>query len=122
MVQNLKKVLKSKISKKFSFLRHEVPFKANNNREAIVVCAIHVVKRPSKRSVLVYNILHKLSNKNSYLSSSQFQSNLSGYLWFLKHQFLQSRSKPHYPIWHTSSCYNNRGIDSLCIKSTSAVG
>ena len=56
MVQNLKKVLKSKISKFFSFLRHEVPFKAKNNREAVVVCAIHVVKRPSKRSVLVYNI------------------------------------------------------------------
>ena len=37
----------------FSFLRHEVPFKANNNREAVVVCARHVVKRPSKRSVLV---------------------------------------------------------------------
>ena len=54
MVQNLKKVLKSKISKFFSFLRHEVPFKAKNNREAVVVCAIHVVKRPSKRSVLVY--------------------------------------------------------------------
>ena len=38
MVQNLKKVLKSKISKKKSFLRHEVPFKAKNNREAVVVC------------------------------------------------------------------------------------
>ena len=32
---------------------HEVPFKANNNREAVVVCARHLVKRPSKRSVLV---------------------------------------------------------------------
>ena len=32
---------------------HEVPFEAKNNREAVVVCAIHVVKRPSKRSVLV---------------------------------------------------------------------
>ena len=49
MVQNLKKVFKSKISKKISFLRHEVPFQANNNREAVVVCARHVVKRPSKR-------------------------------------------------------------------------
>ena len=29
-------------------------FKAKNNREAVVVCAIHVVKRPSKRSVLVH--------------------------------------------------------------------
>ena len=29
-------------------------FKVKNNREAVVVCAIHVVKRPSKRSVLVY--------------------------------------------------------------------
>ena len=31
-----------------------MPFKANNNREAAVVCARHVVKRPTKRSVLVY--------------------------------------------------------------------
>ena len=63
MVQNLKKVLKSKISKKISVLRHEVPFKANNNREAVVVCAIHVVKRPSKRSMLVYNNTQE-SNSN----------------------------------------------------------
>ena len=54
MLQNLEKVLKSKIFNFFSFLRHDVPFKANNNREAVVVCARHVVKRPSKRSVLVY--------------------------------------------------------------------
>ena len=60
MVQNLKKVLKSKISKFFSFLRHEVPFKAKYNRKAVVVCAIHVVKRPSKRSVLVYTIKTQL--------------------------------------------------------------
>ena len=31
-----------------------MPFKGKNNCEAVVVCAIHVVKRPSKRSVLVY--------------------------------------------------------------------
>ena len=60
MVQNLKKVLKSKISKKNSFMRHEVPFKAKNNREAVVVCAIYVVKRPSKRSVLVVKKLEEL--------------------------------------------------------------
>ena len=35
-----------------------MPFKAKNNREAVVVCAIHVVKRPSKRSVLVYIYIH----------------------------------------------------------------
>ena len=58
MLQNLKKVLKSKIFNFFSFMRHEVPFKENNNREAVVVCARHVVKRPSKRSVLVY--IHNL--------------------------------------------------------------
>ena len=34
-----------------------MPFKAKNNREAVVVCAIHVVKRPSKRSVLVIIII-----------------------------------------------------------------
>ena len=37
-----------------------MPFKAKNNREAVVVCAIHVVKRPSKRSVLVYTIKTRL--------------------------------------------------------------
>ena len=69
MVQNLKKVLKSKISKKNSFLRHEVPFKAKNNREAVVVCAIHVVKRPSMRSVLVviYKVIFICNNYYSYL-------------------------------------------------------
>ena len=68
MVQNLKKVLKSEISKKISFLMREVPFKAKNNREAVVVCAIHVVKRPSKRSVLVGNkvsIIYSLSLKKT---------------------------------------------------------
>ena len=56
MVQNLKKVLKSKIFKKNSFLRHEVPFKAKNNREAVVVCAIHVMKRPSNMLKVNANI------------------------------------------------------------------
>ena len=50
MVQNLKKVLKSKISKKNSFLRHEVPFKAKNNCEAVVVCAIHEFSEPPSTS------------------------------------------------------------------------
>ena len=40
-----------------------MPFKGNNNREAVVVCARHVVKRPSKRSVLVYNNTQE-SNSN----------------------------------------------------------
>ena len=48
----------------FSFLRHEVPFKAKNNREAVVVCAIHVVKRPSKRSVLVLINMGFTTNKH----------------------------------------------------------
>ena len=64
MVQNLKKTKSSKISKNFSFLRHEVPFKANNNREAVVVCARHVVKRPSKRSVLVIFKLENFEKKS----------------------------------------------------------
>ena len=41
-----------------------MPFKANNNRFAVVVCARHVVKRPSKRSVLV------IYKKNSRLEQS----------------------------------------------------
>ena len=56
MSQNLKKNLNRNFSIFFSFLMHEVPFKENNNRKAVVVCARHVVKRPSMRSVLV---LHK---------------------------------------------------------------
>ena len=35
-----------------------MPFRANYNHEAVVVCANHVVKRPSKRSVLVYIYIH----------------------------------------------------------------
>ena len=50
MVQNLKKNLYPKISKKNSHSRGmKCQLKANNNREAVVVCARHVVKRPSKR-------------------------------------------------------------------------
>ena len=30
-----------------------MPSLSNNNREAVVICARHVVKRPSKRSALV---------------------------------------------------------------------
>ena len=44
----------------FEFSRHEVPFEAINNHEAVVVCARHVVKRPSMRSALVYIYLHTL--------------------------------------------------------------
>ena len=46
-----------------------MPFKANNNREAVVVCAIHVVKRPSKRSVLVVDNYYMISS--SYTLSGQ---------------------------------------------------
>ena len=37
-------------------------FKAKNNRKAVVVYAIHVVKRPSKRSVLVIYIFKLFFN------------------------------------------------------------
>ena len=48
-----------------------MPFKAKNNREAVVVCARHVVKRPSKRSVLVYNIRNTVnSGYNEVLGTS----------------------------------------------------
>ena len=39
----------------FFVLRHEVPFRANNNRKAVVVCARHVMKRPSKRTRYIGN-------------------------------------------------------------------
>ena len=50
MVQNFKKILNSKISEKNSHseVMNYQPI-ANNNREAVVVRARHVVKRPSKR-------------------------------------------------------------------------
>ena len=44
-----------------------MPFKANNNREAVVVCARHVVKRPSKRSVLVYIYVYTGFHPGVYL-------------------------------------------------------
>ena len=50
MEQNLKTISNSKISKKKSHSRSvKCQPKANNNREAVVVCAKHVVKRPTKR-------------------------------------------------------------------------
>ena len=50
MVQNFFKILKSKISQKNSHSRGmKCQPKVNNNREAVLVCAKHVVKRPSKR-------------------------------------------------------------------------
>ena len=56
MVQNLKKNLKTRKFPIFlAFPRDKCRPKANNNREAVVVCVRHVVKRPSKRSVLVCN-------------------------------------------------------------------
>ena len=57
IIQNFKKI-KSKI-KKFQFFSHsrctKCRFDANNNHEAVVVNTRHVVKRPSKRSVLLIN-------------------------------------------------------------------
>ncbi len=54
-----KKKFNSKISKKNSHSRGmKCQPKANNNRKAVVVCARHVVKRPSKRmraSILYFN-------------------------------------------------------------------
>ena len=55
MLQNLKKkVKKSKISNFSHFRGTKCRVEANNNREAVVVCARHIVKRPSKRSGLVH--------------------------------------------------------------------
>ena len=51
-----------------------MPFKAKNNREAVVVCAKHVVKRPSKRSVLVWNITWRNINaKEVYVTTDGFK-------------------------------------------------
>ena len=40
----------------FAYPSRKYRVEANNNRKAVVICARHVVKRPSKRSALVlYN-------------------------------------------------------------------
>ena len=53
-----------------------MPFKANNNREAVIVWARHVVKRPIKRSVLVkYKYKHKYEN-----SVIKVGNNISDYI------------------------------------------
>ena len=57
-----------------------MPFKANNNREAVVVCARHVVKRPGKRSVLVY-----------FNCVLMFSKNLSGRTVFSKYYIFHSK-------------------------------
>ena len=50
MVQRFKKIFNSKNSINKSHSRGmKCQPKANNNHEAVVVCARHVVKRPSKR-------------------------------------------------------------------------
>ena len=55
MVVLISKNFKIKLPIYFAFLRHEVPSKANNKRESVVVCAPHIMKRPSKRSALTIN-------------------------------------------------------------------
>ena len=69
MIQIFKKILNSKISKKNSHSRGmKCQPKANNNREAVVVCARHVVKRPSKRMRASINYSH--STNTTYLRST----------------------------------------------------
>ena len=53
-----KKFEKLSISNLFVFRGTKCRSKANNNREAVVVCPRHVVKQPSKRSALVYLYIH----------------------------------------------------------------
>ena len=70
MVQNLKK--KPLKLESFQFFSHSRGIKcrpkANNNREVVVVCARYAVKRPSKRSVLVYikSTVEALVNDGTY--------------------------------------------------------
>ena len=49
IVQNFLKILNSNFPKKIAFPGMKCQPKANNNRKAVVVCARHIVKRPSKR-------------------------------------------------------------------------
>ena len=57
------KILNSKISKKYSHSRGmRLQPKANSNREAVVVCARHVVKRLASVCALVLYISENLIN------------------------------------------------------------
>ena len=61
MVQNFKKNLNRKLKTKSHSRGIKCQPKANNNREAVVVCAKHVVKRPSKRMRALVYTLNRLS-------------------------------------------------------------
>ena len=54
MVQNLKNFKLENLQKNSHSRGMKFQPKTNNNREAVVVCARHVVKRPSKRCALVH--------------------------------------------------------------------
>ena len=96
-----------------------MPFKANNNREAVVVCARHVVKRPSKRSVLVNNkeawdyLQSKESERASALSFVlDFQLN-EGELSNIRYKFSNLKSTREYarkktdlPMWEDLLFYS----------------
>ena len=77
MVQNLKKKSKSKFSNFFAFSRHSAELK-QTNREAVVVCARHVVKRPSKRSALAYTIKTQLKYISALRLLGRFTTYLAG--------------------------------------------
>ena len=48
----------------FAFPSTKCRVETSNNREAVVVCASHVVKQPSKRSELIYIIVGCFSHPN----------------------------------------------------------
>ena len=85
-----------------------MPPKANNNREAVVVCARHVVKQPSKRSVLVHiksiRILkiYTITNPYGFANTNRF-IDLSG--WF--RNFLYSKFTFKFRLY---SPYRSYGI------------
>ena len=66
MVQNLKKSSKSKNSCFLHPRGTKCRVETKNNCEAVVVCARHVMKRPSKRSALVLKYFN--SNKDSLIN------------------------------------------------------
>ena len=87
ILRNLKKINNRKSRSFTHSLTHEVcRVKANNKREAVVVCAAHVVKRPSMRSVLAYTIKTQLICIYIYTSAHTLASLLLGLQIFLHFQ------------------------------------
>ena len=96
-----------------------MPFKANNNREAVIVCAKHVVKRPSKRSVLVWYIDRYVSMHVSSLLYINLISCVHIFSSFFKNKICQNYLFVfRYVCMVCDSQWRNKSYIGVCAKFT----